>query len=60
MSDEKPNHPYWCDDCGGKAPFTIPGCEIDHDKGCPRENEDAMAVFRAAAEYCKTTGKAIK
>jgi hypothetical protein len=54
-----PSHPFWCDDCGGKAPFTIKGFEIDHDPECPRHGEDAEAVFDAAWEFVRVTGKAI-
>lgn len=54
-----PPHPYWCDDCGGKAPFRIRACEIEHAKGCPRFGEDADAVFWAAFDYVRATGKAI-
>jgi hypothetical protein len=57
--EETPLHPYWCDDCGNKSAFTIPGCEIDHDANCPRTNEDAMEVYRKAVDYCQRTGKGI-
>lgn len=55
-----PPHPYWCDDCGGKAPFTIPGCPIEHSSDCPRHGEDAMEVYKAAVESVRRTGKAIE
>ena len=53
-------HPYWCDECHGKAAFTIPGCDIDHTEECSRAGEDAMAVYRAAVDYCTKTGESIK
>lgn len=53
------NHPYWCDDCGRKAPFTIPGCPIDHEKDCPRFGEDAMQIYREAVDHVRVTGEAI-
>lgn len=52
-------HPYWRDSCGGKAGFTIPGCPIDHTASCERHGEHAMAVYKAAVEYCQKTGKGI-
>lgn len=52
-------HPYWCDHCGGKAAFTIPGCPIDHTRSCERHGEDATVVYRAAVEYVRRTGKGI-
>jgi hypothetical protein len=54
-----PPHPYFCDDCGGRAPFTIPGCPIAHARLCPRHAEDPMAVYERAKAYCQRTGKAI-
>ena len=57
--EDPPPHPYYCDDCDGRAPFTIPGCEIAHALRCPRHGEDAMAVFERAKAYCRRTGKAI-
>lgn len=53
-------HPYWCDDCGGKSPFAIPGSPIDHSPDCSRHGEDAMEVYKQAVEYVKATGKAIR
>ncbi len=52
-------HPFWCDDCGRKAPFTIRGCEIPHESDCSRAHEDAERVYVAAVEWCKRTGEAI-
>jgi hypothetical protein len=57
---EAPPHPYWCDDCDGKAAFTIRGCPIEHESDCPRHGEDAEAVYQAAVAYVKATGKAIQ
>lgn len=54
-----PPHPYWCDECGRKAPFTMRGCEIEHEEGCPRFGEDGYAVWLSAYEYVKRTGKSI-
>ncbi len=54
-----PPHPYWCDDCGQKAPFTIPGCPIEHSRDCERYNEKPMSVYEKAVNYCRTTGKPI-
>jgi hypothetical protein len=55
----RPPHPYWCDHCGQNAGFRIPGCEIDHAKGCPRKGENAMKVYQRAVAWCKATGKSI-
>lgn len=55
----KADHPYWCDDCGGRAPLTIPGCPIDHLSDCPRFGEDPMVVYKAAVTYVKATGEVI-
>ena len=43
-------HPFYCDDCGNKAPFTIAGCPIEHDADCPRFGEDAMQVYEQARQ----------
>lgn len=61
MSDQPealpmPPHPFWCDDCGAKAGFCIQGCPIDHAEDCRRAGEDLMAVYDAAAEWCRATG----
>lgn len=58
--EEPPPHPYWCDDCGAHASFTIPGCGISHKRGCTRYGEDPRAVYDTAFEYCVRTGKTIK
>lgn len=55
----RPVHPFWCDDCGAKAPFTINGCGIPHPVDCSRHGEDAISVFQAAVEWCKATGRSI-
>lgn len=55
----RPPHPYWCDDCGAKAPFTIPGWPIDHTEDCSRFGEDARQVYLDAVEYVTTTGESI-
>lgn len=52
-------HPYWCNDCGENAGFTIPGCPINHRKNCPRFGENAQQVFNAAVTYVKATGRKI-
>ena len=54
-----PFHPYWCDECGGKAPFKILSCEIDHVYGCSRFGEDSRKIWLAAYEYVRDTGKSI-
>lgn len=59
VKGRKPYHPYWCDECGHKAPFTIPGCPIEHSKECPREGEDAMRVYNEAKQYVQATGEPI-
>jgi hypothetical protein len=58
-AERPPKHPYWCDECGAKAGFTIRGCPIDHKADCSRHGEDAEQVYRDAVAYVKTTGKAI-
>jgi hypothetical protein len=55
----RPVHPFWCDECGAKAPFTIKGCDIPHDSDCHRRGEDAMGVWEAAVDWCKATGESI-
>ena len=55
-----PAHPYWCDDCAGKAPFSIMGCPIKHEEGCVRENKDAMEVYEKAKAWCLATKGTIK
>lgn len=55
----RPPHPYWCDECDGKAPFTIPACPIEHSEDCSRFGEDARQVYAVAVEYVKVTGKSI-
>jgi hypothetical protein len=55
----RPPHPYFCDECGGRAPFKIAGCPVEHALSCPRHGEDPMAVFERAKAYCRETGKAI-
>jgi hypothetical protein len=57
--EQSPVHPFWCDECGGKAAFTIQGCPIQHAAACPRRGEDPMTVFARAKAYCQRTGKAI-
>jgi hypothetical protein len=52
-------HPYWCDSCGGSAPFTIPGCPVEHATDCERHGEDPMTVWKAAVDYCLKTGRGI-
>lgn len=54
-----PPHPYWCDECGGKAPFALRECPIEHKEDCPRFGEDANAVWLAAYEYVRDTGRSI-
>ena len=54
-----PPHPFWCDDCGAKAGFTIRGCPIEHAKCCRRHGEDPEAVFSSAAKWCQQTGESI-
>jgi hypothetical protein len=56
---DRPKHPFWCDDCGGKSGFTIRGCPIVHDPDCPRHGEDPEQVYRDAVAYVKATGRAI-
>lgn len=58
-SDKPALHPYWCDSCGEKSPFTIPGSPVEHEADCERHGEDPVAVYRAAVEYCRKTGKGI-
>lgn len=54
-----PPHPFWCDYCGQKAPFTIRGCEVPHADDCPRRNENAEAIYQAAVDWCRETGETI-
>ena len=54
-----PVHPFWCDECGGHAGFTIRGCPIEHADWCSRRDEDPEVVYRAAVSYVKATGKEI-
>lgn len=54
-----PAHPYFCDECGAKAGFRIPGCPIKHDHECSRFGEEAMKVYFAAMKWCRETGKVI-
>lgn len=56
---QRPVHPFWCDECGQKAPFTITGCGIAHRAECSRHDEDPYEVFDAAVEWCKKTGDSI-
>lgn len=60
MREETPVHPFWCDDCGGKAGFTIPGCPVDHAPDCPRFGEDPMQVYVTAVKFCRETGEVIR
>lgn len=55
-----PPHPYWCDYCGEKSSFVMPGCEIPHTEECERYGEDAMQVYQNAVNFCKETGLKIK
>jgi uncharacterized protein YlaI len=55
----RPPHPFWCDDCGARAGFKIPGAPIPHFSGCPREDEDPEAAHDAAVAWCLETGGAI-
>lgn len=52
-------HPFWCDECGAKAPFTIPGWPIEHESWCSFKDEDPEERWEKAKEYCLRTGKTI-
>ncbi len=58
--EEPPAHPFWCDDCGAKAGFTLKGCAIDHALDCPRFGENPEHVYEAAKDYCRRTGRKIQ
>jgi hypothetical protein len=54
--DPPPPHPYWCDECGGKAAFRMKGFPIDHFPDCTRRREtekDAEAAYDLAKAWCK-------
>ena len=59
VSRRRPPHPYWCDECGQKAPFTIPETPVEHQEWCSRYGEDAVKVFADARDWCIATGKSI-
>lgn len=56
---DRPAHPFWCDHCGQKAPFTIRGCEIPHLDGCSRRGEDPELAYARAAEWVRQTREPI-
>lgn len=45
-TDRRPRHPFWCDECGGKAPFRIKGCTIDHRPDCQFYGETSRQAER--------------
>lgn len=61
--EQMPRHPFWCDECGGKAPFTIKGSRIDHDRSCPlygeTERQAEERYERAVAWLRRNPGKVI-
>lgn len=62
MADPMPRHPFWCE-CGGKAPFTIKGFQIEHRRGCRHRGESETAAERlfdeAAAWRKRNPGQSI-
>lgn len=59
QNEPPPFHPFWCDDCGGKAAFTIRGCPVVHDEDCPRFGENPDEVYERARAWCLKTGGVI-
>jgi hypothetical protein len=56
---DPPHHPFWCDECGQKAPFTINGCGIPHDLACSRHGENPTETWKRAVDWCRATGESI-
>lgn len=61
--EQRPRHPFWCDECGGKAPFTIKGSPIRHHRDCPHHGEtytDAERLYEEAKAWClRNPGRSI-
>lgn len=59
---ERPRHPFWCDECGGKSPFTIRGCPITHANDCPHHpdtDEKAESRYTAAVAWLKANSGSV-
>jgi hypothetical protein len=54
-----PAHPFWCDECGAHAGFSIKGCPIPHRNTCARYGENPETVYTQAVTYVQATGRTI-